>query len=180
LNLHAFVYTWRAGQRSSPVGARIAQSLRVNFGDRYFPPVPMWIALVSRASRFQGATRVAREISTATHLLEMFQTARSNGAMNSLSKTEVQARRPLVCLLMQRRLELQTEPRLRAFLRLLDQSAFGHRIAFKDARKTIPADKDCEIVSLRWQLIAREFFCLPLRGTSIEPYAKGHRRTSRR
>jgi hypothetical protein len=62
---------------------------------------------------------------------------------------------------MRRRWKLQSEPHERAFLCLLDQNAFGHRIAFKHARGTTRADKDCGDASLRYQLIAREFFCLP-------------------
>jgi hypothetical protein len=65
----------RRGQALS--APELQQNLRVNFGARYFPPVPIWIALVSRASRFQSTTRIAREILTATRLLRMFQTASS-------------------------------------------------------------------------------------------------------
>jgi len=80
--------------------------------------------------------------------------------MTGVSKTEVEPRRAFVRLLIQRRLELLAEPHERAFLRLLDQSAFGHRIAFKHARRSVPADKDCGDVSMRYQLINQEFFCL--------------------
>jgi hypothetical protein len=81
--------------------------------------------------------------------------------MNAVSKMQVEARHAFVRLLMQRRSKLQAEPHERAFLHLLDQSAFGHRIAFKHARKSIPSGKDCGDTSLRYQLIAQEFFCLP-------------------
>jgi hypothetical protein len=81
--------------------------------------------------------------------------------MKSVSDTQAQARHAFVRLLMQRRLELQNEQHERAFLRLLDQGAFGHRIAFKHARKSVPSGKDCGNTSLRYRLIAKGFFCLP-------------------
>jgi hypothetical protein len=81
--------------------------------------------------------------------------------MRSVSDTQAGARHAFVRLLMQRRLKLQTEPHERAFLRLLDQSAFGHRIAFKHARKSVSSNKDCGDTTLRYHLIAKEFFCLP-------------------
>ena len=81
--------------------------------------------------------------------------------MNSVSKTQVEARHAFVRLLRQRRSKLQAEAHERAFLHLLDQGAFGHRLAFKHARKSTPSGKDCGNTSLRYQLIAKEFFCLP-------------------
>jgi hypothetical protein len=91
--------------------------------------------------------------------------------MDSVSKTQVEARHAFVRLLRQRRSKLQAEAHERAFLHLLDQGAFGHRLAFKHARKSTASGMDCGSTSLRYQLIAKEFFSLPpeLNASEHEP-----------